>query len=795
MVSAIVRKSMRDLSKRRARTVFTVLTVALGVMGISLLAIFPLADQGANGVVEAQRLHNLQITVSDVELAPSDIQAMEEIDNVVAAEARIVYFTQMFIGERKNDVYIVGIEDFEDQKVDVVVLDSGRAPGAFEALTDGRNSANGIYDGARGDTFMVVNSTGSEVALTISGAGGSLAYAAATSGGYAMFATDVGTARALGNLSGYNLLAFTLDRTDDESVNTTVEAIRTYLTDHTSVVAFSDLPEVRREGEWPGREMLSNLVSMLYVMTVLALLCSVFLISNTMNTMILEQRREIAQMKAIGARRAQVFRSYLTTATIIGAVGAVAGAFLGLAMVNVLLSVLGGPFGFATEFVVHLPTVALSLLVGIGVVLAAALPALSRSSRMVVREGLEDHGIASDYGSGALDRLLMRGAALPRSVQMGLRNVARKKGRSAATILQVALAVGVLLGLISFGYSLSEAVSGAYSDLTWDISISAQALGGTPLNESLGPELGQLEGVRTVEPTIIGGVQLRGRAVIMEAYLHDTACLDYAGIMDQGRWFTAEDELSLARVAVVGPALAELESLAPDDVVDLMTATGSAQFRIIGVTDGLMYNGQVIYIPLATAQDVLRLGDGVTGFLFKTVDGDHTNIDRTATRIEDDMLRRGAIVDTTILYVMEERNLQANQLVVNLMMVISLIIVLIGLIGLMSTLTMNIIDRTREIGMMRCLGSRARDIRRMFSSEGAFLSFLGWLVGLPIGLLIAYVVVEVVASALTLRIPLEFPLAYVLWSFIVALGGTVLIIQAPLLRATRLRPGDALRYQ
>ena len=48
---------------------------------------------------------------------------------------------------------------------------------------------------------------------------------------------------------------------------------------------------------------------------------------------------------------------------------------------------------------------------------------------------------------------------------------------------------------------------------------------------------------------------------------------------------------------------------------------------------------------------------------------------------------------------------------------------------------------------------------------------------------------------LTLRIPLEFPLAYVLWSFIVALGGTVLIIQAPLLRATRLRPGDALRYQ
>jgi putative ABC transport system permease protein len=795
MVSAIVRKSMRDLSKRRARTVFTVLTVALGVMGIGLFAIFPMADEGASGVVEEQRLHNLMITVSDVALSAADAQALGAIDNVDGFEARAVYYTQMFIGERKNDVYIVGVEDFAHQHVDVVELDSGRAPGAFEALTDRSNAVNGVYDGGEGDSFRVVDHKGSEVELSITGVGGTLAYSAASFAGYAVFATDVGTVRALGNISGYNLLSFTLASTDDAVLDATVEDIRTYLTDHTSVVAFSDLPDVWKEGQWPGRDMLSNLVSMLYVLTVLALLCSVFLISNTMNTMILEQRREIAQMKAIGARRAQVFRSFLTTSFVIGTVGAVAGAVLGVVMANFVLGVLGGPFGFAPGFSVHLPTFLMSLVVGVGIVLVASLPALSRSTKVVVREGLEGHGISADFGSGALDRLLMRGAGLPRAVQMGLRNVARKKGRSAATALQVALAVGVLLGLLSFGQSLSVAVSDTYKDLTWDVAVATQSFGGVPLNESLRSDIEAIDNVRSAEPFIETAVQLNGRTVVADAYAHDTVSFDYEGTMDRGRWFTEEEDATLARVIVVGPALVELEGLDLGDTVELTTATGSDEFTVVGVSNGLMANGQIIYMPLSTVQDVLRLGDDVTGFFVKVEDAGHDAIDATATRMEDALLAMGFVVDTMVLYVMEERNQQSNQVVIDLMLVISLIVVLISLIGLMSTLTMNIIDRTREIGMMRCLGSRARDIRRMFSSEGALLSLLGWLVGVPLGLLIANVVTEVVADQMKLRIPLEFPLGFVLWSFVVAMVGTVVITQAPLLRATRLRPGDALRYQ
>jgi putative ABC transport system permease protein len=130
-----------------------------------------------------------------------------------------------------------------------------------------------------------------------------------------------------------------------------------------------------------------------------------------------------------------------------------------------------------------------------------------------------------------------------------------------------------------------------------------------------------------------------------------------------------------------------------------------------------------------------------------------------------------------------------------LFFIVSLLIIFISMIGLMSTLTMNVIDRTKEIGMMRCIGSKSTNIWTMFCIEGLFLSLIGWVIGIPVGYLISYILTEMVADAMKLQIILHFPFQYIAYSFLIALIGTIVIIQAPLLRATKLKPGDALRYQ
>ncbi len=208
-----------------------------------------------------------------------------------------------------------------------------------------------------------------------------------------------------------------------------------------------------------------------------------------------------------------------------------------------------------------------------------------------------------------------------------------------------------------------------------------------------------------------------------------------------------------------------------------------------------MNNGMACYIPISTVQDKLMMGNIVTGFVIKTDSGSHDLIDRVATEIEDTMLERGYVVNNLILYVAEEQNQQANRQVMNLMVAVGSIIVLITLIGLMSMLTMNVIERTKEIGMMRCLGSTSRNLRSVFGTEGLVIALMGWAVGVPLGYLVGSYLNQMIYELMHVEMAYSYPMEYIWISMIVTVILTLAVIQPALWRATHLKPGDALRYE
>jgi putative ABC transport system permease protein len=166
-----------------------------------------------------------------------------------------------------------------------------------------------------------------------------------------------------------------------------------------------------------------------------------------------------------------------------------------------------------------------------------------------------------------------------------------------------------------------------------------------------------------------------------------------------------------------------------------------------------------------------------------------------ATDIEDTMLSRGFVVNNVILYVAEEQNHQANQQIMNLMMAVGGLIVLITMIGLMSMLTMNVIERTKEIGMLRCIGSSSRNIRSVFGVEGLVIALLGWSMGIPTGFLVGSFLNKMIYDILHLEMAFIFPVEYIVVSLVLTLVMTLVVIQPSLWRATHLKPGDALRYE
>ena len=798
-MSALLKKSWKDLARRKARTIFTIITVALGVTGIGLFAITPLADRAVQAELKAERMHNIGVRVTDVPLTAKQLHDLASLDNVAQMSPQTVLPLTMEIGGRRVTALLIGVPDYGNQAVDVIRVASGQAPRGMQVLTDQGNEANAVITVSEGDEITVKDPTGSTSDLRVTGVGKNFIHSGATRGGVAVFYTSLDAIEQISGRSGFTNLNFTLKNTDQDAMDKTVEVIRDYLVANTSVVAFDNLADVREEGFWEGREIFSQIMNFMAVLAFTILFVSLFLIANTMNTIVSEQSHEIAMMKAIGATRGTVFRSFLTTSALIGAIGAGVGAGLGVLVANVVGRTFARrSFGFDAPFDVHWPTVAISLAVGVGVVVVASLPALFRTLRVSVVEGLESHGISADYGHTFLDRALMGIRGIPRVVQMGIRNAFRRKGRSISTILQVAFAVGIVIAMLNLGDGLIDMTVRAYDTRTWDLQLSVADNPADPMTADKAALIDRIEGVQSAEPVSRTIAEINDRTVPLYGYVQDTQALDKQATLEQngqGRWWMPEEARAAERVVVVGDALSRFEGINLGDTIEFMTATGAHKFRVIGIDSAFMENGQFVYAPLETVQDILQKGDAVNGFFINTDSSDHKSIDATSRQVADEVEALGYRADVLVNYVAAEQNVAQNQALAGLFLMVSFIVVIIVLIGLMSTLVMNILDRTTEIGMLRCIGAQSKDVRRVFSSEGLFLALLGWIVGLPLGYVVYQAIAAAMASGMKLKMPDKYALIYVGWSLVFALVGTVIVILFPLRRATKMKPGDAIRYE
>ncbi len=787
-MSALLRKSVTDLTRRKARALFSIMTLALAVASVSIFAVPELIDRSMQSEVRAERLAHLTVSTRPLPLSVAQLASLEALPNVEAVEARSGVQTRVYVGERRAPAMLIGVRDFTRQKVDVVRVTSGTAPGPGEVLVDVQDANQGMYEGRTGDVARVVGPSGAEGRLRISGEARNLG------GGRLVGDDDVvvlyasaETVAALSGEPGYSELAFRLR--DTSATASTLQAVRESLTALPGFTGFSGLPEVRAPGDWPGKEDSDLFVDFFGVITLLAILSALVLISNTMTTLVSEQTGEIGIMRAVGARRRQVALVYLKTALLLGAMGTLVGIALGILFSNLLAWFFGSTF-FAIDvgFGLDLTVLAVTALIGVLGPALAALPAIRRGTRVDLREALESTGSA--VGSqDAGDRLLRRVRFLPRTMQIGLRGVGRRKRRTLATALVVALAVGNLLAITGLAASATKSTRAAWGEHIEEIRIWTG--GGKPFGEQAAQVIRSTQGVDAAQPALVNDVELAGEEAFVWGVVREP--LIRLNTTD-GRWFTAAEEQARDRVVVIERNLAERTGTQVGDRVTLETAGGAARFRIVGIADNLQEDGTVLFVPLTTLRSVLHEPTGVSTYWIKTTSPEHAIVDRTFTRLEDRLNALGYQMGGELTYVEEQSDVADNQTITTTIAVFGLLIVAISMVALANAITMSILERTREIGVLRCIGARARDVRRIFATEGVVLALAGWLLGIPIGYALDRLLVWLVWEVVGVRIDVVFPA----WNVALALLGSValalLIMLLPIRRAVRFRPGDALRY-
>lgn len=790
MLSAEHRVSVADLLRRPARTVFTLLTLAIAVASISFFAVPTLIDAAMQEEVREGRLADVTVGVRPLELTEADLAGLEDVPGVAAVEPRSSVDARVLVGERRAPARVIGVRDFADQDVDVVRVESGSAPGPGELLADVQDENTGVYDGAAGDDVTLVGTAGEQVDLTLSGRGRSLPGGEQVQDDkIVVLYAPAATVATLGGEPGYGELAFRLDDPDPAAARATVERVRRQLETVPGFEGFTNLPAIRAPGEWPGKADTEQFSQLLGVITVLALISAAVLVSNTLSTLVAEQTREIGVMRAVGARRRQVALVYLRTTLLLGAVGAVAGTLLGILMSSALARYFGDTY-WAVDVDPGIDTtvVLASLVVGLVAPPLVALPAIRRALGVDLREALEATGSATG-GMDALDRALRRTSFLPRVVQIGLRNVGRRKRRSLATAAIVALAVGNLLAVLALAQGATDSTRASWGSHLEDVQIATSSR--APFDERARRTIVTTPGVAEAEPVLKNTVDLDGREAFVWGVEQDPL-LGYR--LADGRWFDAAEEREGAAVAVIERNIAQLAGIDVDDTVDLGTAVGPARFRIIGIATNQQEDGTALYVPLSTTRALLDRPAAASAYWIRTESGDTDEVDRTTALLEDRLAAEGYEVSSEIRYVAERDEVAANSSLTTTIAVLGFLIVAMSMVGLANAITTNVLERTREIGILRSIGARARDIRRIFTTEGVVLALLGWLIGIPLGYLLTRLIVRLVWEIVDVRLPVVFPPGNVL----VALVGTtvlaLLVLVLPVRRAVRFRPGDALRY-
>ena len=354
----------------------------------------------------------------------------------------------------------------------------------------------------------------------------------------------------------------------------------------------------------------------------------------------------------------------------------------------------------------------------------------------------------------------------------------------------IALAVGTLLAVLGLGTAVANTSRSAWADHGEDVNI-IQA-GSRPLDARAADLIRATPGVAIVEPHFVTDVTLDGKAARIWAVQQATM---FRYRLAAGRWYTPAEEQTRAHVAVVESDIAQATGTRLGDTITVQTASGPASFRVIGISANQQEKGTALFVPLTTMHAILTsMPADANDYWVQTTSHDHAFIDRTTTRIEDTLTANGYDVSSEIVYVRLADEIASYRTLTTTLAVVGLLVVAISMAGLANALTMSVLERTREIGILRSIGARARDIRRIFAAETLTLAVAGWLIGIPLGYLLDRFLVWLVKTVVNINITLAFPP----WNLALALAGAIvlalLITLVPIRRAAHLRPGDALRY-
>lgn len=536
-----------------------------------------------------------------------------------------------------------------------------------------------------------------------------------------------------------------------------------------------------------------------------ALLLSAILVANMLSGLFIQQIPQIGIMKAIGARSGRIARHYLAQTLLVAAAATLfalaPAALIGRAAVSAVLGFLG-VVPASTAFPWW--TIIVILAAGLGLPPLMALLPLIKASRTTVRAAIDHQGLGSKPGTptGVLARL-SRIRGLDRGLLMALRNTVRRPARSALCVGLLAIAGAVFVAGMSLRSGVEAVDEERKAKRNWDVEVELASP--VPADEVTAlvqrvPGVSRVEGSHRARSGVAGPGQIpltrtypdqgHGR-VSVTAIPSGSSMLPPPRLL-AGRWLNPDETGAVVLNQITRDKT--VPGVKAGDTVQLYVDRKSTAWRVVGIVEEREGGGGGVYATARGFSDAMGQAPRVNQLRIAT-DGHDEQTRRAVADAVGKALTGAGIKVESAASVSRSDAISGGHLVPIILILLAIAIAMgvVGAIGLASTMGANILDRTREFGVMHAIGALPKAVRRIVVAEGVFLALASCLVGvIPALALTALMGAGLGKLFMGVALPLRVSmLAAGIWIAFVILGAA-LATEAAARRASRITVREAL---
>jgi len=797
-----LRKILRDLWGNKTRTLLVIITIGIGVFAVGAVA--------RSGAILSNNLSHNYLAVSPASatittLLPFDenfVDGVRRMPEISAAEGRYELTLRLKVGENRwHLLRLITRADYDRLTLNKIQPDSGAWPPPRHGMLLERSSLR-LAGLKPGDTAVVQLPDGKQKEIEVAGVAHDVTQ---TPTDFTYFIYGYITSQTLTKLNGdrdFNKLDIIVadQPFNKRHIQDVVELVVKKMEDNGLVVTNKEIPN---PGVHQLDDIIQSVLQLLFILTILAVVLGIFLVVNIISALLAQQVQQIGAMKAVGGRSRGIATMYLKAMLIFGLL-ALAGAMPLAVTVSRFSAIFVAAFiNFdITDFSVPPQIYTLELAAALLLPCAAAIYPIMNGTRITVREAIQQAGIQSvRFGAGGFEALLNQLRGLPPIVLYAFRNIFRRKVRLALATLTLSIAGAVFISVISVRASLLQTIDEIATYWQEDVILSFYQ---PHRLEKLAQVAATVPGVTAIEGRLIyKGFRVRpdGRESTQQINMFgikpDSRFI--APVLLQGRWLRPDDDHSV----VINVDLLELEpDLGLGDELTFKAEDRESTWRVVGiVTSQVVGGGDLLKIPIAYANypilaNTVGQANRVNRLLLATRQGRATG-ENTIHALEDAFGQADIRLVSSLLN-SEVRSSMARSfaIIINLVQLMSLVFAVVGGLGLMSMMSLNVLERTQEIGIIRVVGGVGRVITQIVIIESIVVGLLSWL----IGSLLAYPVSRGMCNVLG-NTMLNIPLTHVFpWQGLAIWLGVILALAVlasviPARGAARLVIRETLAYE